>query len=160
MDSESRCAYLKTPIGILEVREAGGAVVGADFVDRPGETRSGSSSCLDACLAQLQEYFEGRRQEFGLSLSPAGTPFQRRVWDELLKIPYARTSSYGRIAASLGNRSAVRAVGAANGRNPISIIIPCHRVLGSDGSLVGYGGGLWRKEWLLRHEQETAGRLP
>jgi methylated-DNA-[protein]-cysteine S-methyltransferase len=159
MSPEPRHAYLKTPIGVLEVMEVEGTIVRADFVDHPGETSGGSSPILDACRAQLEEYFEGRRREFDLELNPIGTAFQRRVWDELLKIPYGRTSTYGRIAALVGNGRAVRAVGAANGRNPISIIIPCHRVVGSDGSLVGYGGGLWRKEWLLRHECEAAAPL-
>jgi methylated-DNA-[protein]-cysteine S-methyltransferase len=100
----------------------------------------------------MDEYFEGSRKEFQLPLAPEGTDFQKRVWSELLNIPYGATCSYLDVARALGDANAIRAVGAANGRNPISIIIPCHRVIGADGSLTGYGGGLWRKEWLLRHE--------
>jgi methylated-DNA-[protein]-cysteine S-methyltransferase len=102
---------------------------------------------------QLAEYFAGARTEFDLPLAPHGTPFQLAVWTELTRIPYGVTASYGEVAAALGKSLlASRAVGLANGRNPISIIVPCHRVIGADGSLTGYGGGLDRKEWLLRHE--------
>jgi methylated-DNA-[protein]-cysteine S-methyltransferase len=109
---------------------------------------------LEECLAQIDQYFQGTRQEFSLQLAPEGTDFQQQVWRELSKIPYGQTASYLDIARAIGNEQAVRAVGAANGQNPISIIIPCHRVIGSDGKLTGYGGGLWRKEWLLTHERD------
>lgn len=104
------------------------------------------------CFQQLDEYFAHRRQQFSLKLNPQGTAFQKRVWQHLLKIPFGKTTSYLEIAEALGARKALRAVGAANGRNPIPIIIPCHRVIGRDGDLIGFGGGIWRKEWLLRHE--------
>ena len=104
---------------------------------------------------QLAEYFAGERTEFELLLRPAGTDFQRAVWDLLLGIPYGRTTSYGALALELGDPRKVRAVGLANGRNPISIVVPCHRVIGADGSLVGYGGGLERKRVLLAHEAEV-----
>jgi methylated-DNA-[protein]-cysteine S-methyltransferase len=111
--------------------------------------------------AQLGEYFAGTRREFDVPLAPAGTPFQLAVWAELMTIPYGETVSYGDIALALGKRLvASRAVGLANGRNPISIIVPCHRVIGSDGSLTGYGWGVERKEWLLRHEGAVAVRRP
>ena len=107
---------------------------------------------------QLEEYFSGERTEFELELAPAGTAFQQRVWALLLDIPYGETTTYGALADALGNPRTVRAVGLANGRNPISIVVPCHRVIGADGSLVGYGGGLERKRTLLAHEAEvTAG---
>lgn len=105
-----------------------------------------------AVIAQLLEYFERRRTVFDVPLAPVGTPFQLRVWTELLAIPLGVTISYGELATRLGDRKASRAVGLANGRNPISIIVPCHRVIGANGQLTGYGGGLDRKEWLLRHE--------
>jgi methylated-DNA-[protein]-cysteine S-methyltransferase len=108
--------------------------------------------------AQIDAYFAGEREEFELALAPHGTAFQMRVWDELTKIPYGETISYSELARRLGDLKLVRAVGTANGRNPISIIIPCHRVIGADGSLVGYGGGLERKKWLLEHEEVTSGR--
>jgi methylated-DNA-[protein]-cysteine S-methyltransferase len=107
---------------------------------------------------ELDAYFAGEREDFGLALQPHGTPFQMRVWDELTKIPYGETISYSELARRLGDPKLVRAVGLANGRNPISIVIPCHRVIGADGSLVGYGGGLERKKWLLEHEAVTSGR--
>jgi len=105
-----------------------------------------------AAIAQLHEYFDRRRTVFDLPLAPVGTPFQQRVWTALLDIPHGVTISYGELATRLGDPKASRAVGLANGRNPISIVIPCHRVIGANGNLTGYGGGLDRKEWLLRHE--------
>jgi len=111
-----------------------------------------------AAADQLAEYFAGTRTEFDLPLAPHGTPFQLAVWAELTRIPFGVTASYGEVAAALGKSLlASRAVGLANGRNPISIIVPCHRVIGADGSLTGYGGGLDRKEWLLRHEKAPFG---
>jgi len=112
---------------------------------------------LQQCQQQLEAYFEGELHTFDLPLSPQGTVFQKRVWEELKLIPIGKTSTYLRVAQQLGDRKAIRAVGTANGRNPISIIVPCHRVIGSDGSLTGYAGGLWRKRWLLEHEQKMIG---
>lgn len=102
--------------------------------------------------SQLEAYFAGDLLEFDLAIAPEGTPFQQRVWSALRAIPYGETVSYGDVARTIGEPKAVRAVGAANGRNPISIVIPCHRVVGADGTLIGYGGGLERKRWLLAHE--------
>ena len=107
---------------------------------------------------QLDAYFAGELESFELDLDPHGTPFQQRVWAELARIPYGETISYSELAHRLGDPKLVRAVGLANGRNPISIVIPCHRVIGADGSLVGYGGGLERKRWLLEHEAVAAGQ--
>jgi len=109
--------------------------------------------CLKDCVRQLDEYFIGKRKEFELELLPQGTPFQMKVWQKLMEIPYGKTASYKDIAEAVDSPKAVRAVGGANNKNKICIIIPCHRVIGSDGSLVGYGGGIWRKEWLLKHEK-------
>jgi methylated-DNA-[protein]-cysteine S-methyltransferase len=111
-----------------------------------------------AVREQLDAYFAGELSEFDLPLAPHGTPFQRRVWDELARIPFGETTSYSELARRLGDPKLVRAVGLANGRNPIAIVIPCHRVIGADGSLVGYGGGLDRKRWLLDHEAVASGR--
>jgi methylated-DNA-[protein]-cysteine S-methyltransferase len=113
---------------------------------------------LEPAREQLRAYFAGRLFEFDLPLVPQGTVFQRRVWSELRGIPFGSTVSYAEIARRLGQPTAVRAVGAANGRNPIAIIVPCHRVIGANGTLVGYGGGLDRKQWLLRHEAATVAR--
>ncbi|MBX3162543.1 MAG: methylated-DNA--[protein]-cysteine S-methyltransferase [Deltaproteobacteria bacterium] len=112
----------------------------------------GTSPALARAAAQLAEYFAGERRAFDLPLEPRGTGFQERVWRALLAIPYGETRSYGEQARSIGRPAASRAVGAANGRNPIAIIIPCHRVIGADGSLTGFGGGLPAKKWLLEHE--------
>lgn len=111
---------------------------------------------LDRLEEELHEYFAGRRTEFSLPLDTPGTAWQRRVWDELARIPFGHTVSYGQMAARLGNPSGSRAVGLANGRNRVSIVIPCHRVIASDGTLHGYGGGLDRKRWLLEHETAYA----
>jgi methylated-DNA-[protein]-cysteine S-methyltransferase len=113
------------------------------------ESRAG---VLAETARQLKEYFAGARRSFDLPLRMAGTEFQRRVWRELTKIPFGETWSYGQMAKRIGNSNASRAVGLANGRNPIAVIVPCHRVIGADGSLTGFGGGLPRKQWLLSHE--------
>ncbi|MFY0712054.1 methylated-DNA--[protein]-cysteine S-methyltransferase [Seonamhaeicola sp. NFXS20] len=107
---------------------------------------------LEDCIIQLQEYFEGSRKQFQLKLNPQGTNFQKKVWKQLEQIPYGKTQSYLELSKQLGDIKAIRAVANANGKNPIWIIIPCHRVIGSDGSLTGYAGGLHRKKWLLEHE--------
>jgi methylated-DNA-[protein]-cysteine S-methyltransferase len=118
----------------------------------PGARRDPEAPPLPALRRQLAEYFAGRRRLFELPLAPAGTDFERRVWQELTAIPYGETRSYAEVAAAIGRPTACRAVGRANGRNPISIVIPCHRVIGSDGSLTGYGGGLPIKRFLLHLE--------
>lgn len=107
---------------------------------------------LQECVTQLEEYFEGKRKQFSLNLNPEGTNFQNRVWNELQKIPFGKTLSYLELSKRLGDAKAIRAVANANGKNPLWIVIPCHRVIGSDGSLTGYAGGLHRKKWLLNHE--------
>ena len=107
---------------------------------------------LKDCATQLKEYFDGSRTHFELKINPKGTDFQKMVWQELLKVPYGKTESYMEISKRIGNTKAIRAVAGANGKNPLWIIIPCHRIIGSDGSLTGYAGGLRRKQWLLNHE--------
>ena len=107
---------------------------------------------LKEAVLQLQEYFNGKRTEFSLQINPSGTDFQLKVWQELLNIPYGKTYSYLELSKKLGDVKAIRAVASANGKNPLWIVIPCHRVIGTDGSLTGYAGGLWRKKWLLEHE--------
>ena len=149
---ENFSGVYRSPIGdvVVSVTERGGSAI--NFSDEPASCDSGSSAILDACLSQLGEYFAGARTEFSVPLDLAGTEFQMSVWRALLLIPYGVTSSYGGIAAAIGRPKAVRAVGGANHNNPVSIIVPCHRVIGSDGGLTGYGGGLHRKRWLLDHE--------
>lgn len=144
-------SYYPSPIGLIEVGATAEAVATLYFVEEP-QHEVATTALLSAALRQLDEYFAGRRQVFDLPLRFRGTDFQRRVWQQLLTVPYGQTTSYQAIANALGKPKAVRAVGAANGQNPISIIAPCHRIIGSNGALIGYGGGLWRKEWLLKHE--------
>jgi methylated-DNA-[protein]-cysteine S-methyltransferase len=121
---------------------------------RPREANT-LEPALRAALVQIDEYFRGKRREFSLVLNLEGTDFQKKAWQQLVRIPYGKTATYAEVAAEIGRPEAARAVGQANHRNPISIIVPCHRVIGSGGRLVGYGGGLWRKEWLLAHERRN-----
>ncbi|MDP2291374.1 MAG: methylated-DNA--[protein]-cysteine S-methyltransferase [Actinomycetota bacterium] len=125
----------------------------AHSLPQPDEGDPAAGEVLAATVRQLEEYFAGERQEFDVPLDPVGTDFQLSAWLELRRIPYGATISYGEQARRLGDVRKSRAVGGANGRNPISIIVPCHRVVGSDGSLTGFGGGIENKAWLLRHEQ-------
>ena len=128
------------------------------FDVEPGPGVAAATALVEQAARELDEYFAGRRRDFTVPLDPEGTPFQRTVWTALATIPYAVTWSYGQLAGAIGKPSASRAVGAANGRNPIAIIVPCHRVIGHDGSATGYGGGLPTKRWLLAHEAAVDGR--
>lgn len=145
-------AYYKSPIGTVEIAGTDEGIYSIYFVDEDREQEK-IPSCLQECVRQIDEYFKGSRKEFSLKLLPNGTEFQKKVWNSLMGIPYGSTVSYADIAYKTGNPKAVRAVGSANGKNRIWIAIPCHRVIGSDGSLTGYAGGVWRKEWLLKHEK-------
>ena len=140
-----------SPIGLIEVSGTSDAIVSCLFVDQRRRDAV-SNPVVDLAIRQLEEYLAGDRRAFDVPIALQGTDFQKQVWQQLLTVPFGQTASYRDIATAIGNPQAVRAVGAANGQNPISIIVPCHRIVGSDGSLVGYGGGLWRKEWLLKHE--------
>jgi methylated-DNA-[protein]-cysteine S-methyltransferase len=155
--------YVESPIGRLLLHSDGAALTGlymntsGDVTERPVRgmetwTEDAGAGPLPETVRQLGEYFAGTRREFDLPLRLQGTEFQQRVWQVLGQIPYGSTWSYGEQAKRLNNPKASRAVGLANGRNPISIVVPCHRVIGADGSLTGYGGGLERKQWLLAHE--------
>jgi methylated-DNA-[protein]-cysteine S-methyltransferase len=154
---------MDSPLGPLTLVAVDGALTGL-YMDRqryrPGTETFGDRDHepFAAAVAQLEEYFAGRLTEFDLPLAFAGTPFQRLVWDLLRTIPYGRTVSYGELAQRLGRPTAARAVGLANGHNPISIIVPCHRVVGARGDLTGYGGGLDRKRHLLAFERDVSGR--
>ena len=149
--TEAFYGYYESPIGTVEIGGSERVISWLYFVEG---YRNDVESCpiIDQTIEQVAAYFNEGQTTFDLPLELKGTDFQRRVWEQLLAIPYGRTVSYQSIADALGNPRAVRAVGAANGQNPISVIVPCHRVIGSNGQLTGYGGGLWRKEWLLRHE--------
>jgi len=145
--------YYDSPIGMLEITGSKNYINSVLFVNSQKENTDKVSPILNKCAHQLDEYFNKKRKMFDLPLKPKGTDFQKAVWDALLEIPYGATASYFDVAIKVGNPKAVRAVGGANGKNPITIIVPCHRIIGSSGKLVGYGGGLWRKKWLLQHEQ-------
>ncbi len=158
-------AVVDTPIGDLTLVGDGVALSALYFPDharRPATPTFGArdDDAFGPARTQLAEYFAGERTTFDLPLAPRGNDFQRRVWHLLTTIPYGRTRSYGQLAAQLGDPGLARAVGAANGRNPISIVVPCHRVVGHDGSLTGYAGGLARKAFLLELEQPAPDRLP
>ena len=145
--------YYKSPLGPIEIIGNQDSILSLDFVEEIQPNDGELTFCVKECLKQIDEYFRGKRREFFLNLQPAGTDFQKSVWQQLGKIPYGKTASYGKIADVIGKPNASRAVGSANGKNPIAIIIPCHRVIGSDGSLTGYGGGVWRKRWLIGFER-------
>ncbi len=171
---------MDSPVGRIVIEAEGGVVTLVEFCDGAGadgepsreaalvnsvkpsaETDTASAAAVDICKAELTEYFSGERTAFTVKFRQDGTAFQKRVWDALYDIPYGETRSYGETAAAICRPRAVRAVGGANHSNNISIIVPCHRVIGADGRLTGYGGGLWRKEWLLGHERAViAGRAP
>jgi methylated-DNA-[protein]-cysteine S-methyltransferase len=163
--------YVESPIGRLMLTTDGTALTGLYmnlYRNKPSKLpglgddwiQNATIDPLPAAARQLKEYFVGKRREFDLPLRMEGTEFQQRVWRELTKIPFGETRSYGQLAKRLNNPNGSRAVGLANGRNPIAVIVPCHRVIGADGSLTGFGGGLERKEWLLTHEgQPVTGEL-
>ncbi|HLP38040.1 methylated-DNA--[protein]-cysteine S-methyltransferase [Lacibacter sp.] len=152
--------YYKSPIGtiLLEIEDEQLTVVSFRDDVALAETGSTTSFILKSAIQQLDEYFAGTRKQFELPLHPVGTAFQQKVWDQLIKIPYAETVTYLHMAKRLGNIKSIRAAASANGKNPIGIIIPCHRVVGADGKLTGYAGGLHRKQWLLEHEAKMAGK--
>lgn len=145
-------AYLKTPIGSIEITGDVSGLQSIHFMDTevvPSET---IPETLLYTVTQLKEYFNKTRTHFQLKLNPEGTGFQKKVWRQLETIPFGKTTSYQNLANNLGDPKVIRAAASANGKNPIAIVIPCHRVIGSDGSLTGYAGGLHRKKWLLEHE--------
>lgn len=163
MDIEK--AFYKSPIGILEIQAIPDAISAILFVNSwkgnklDEETivfQTSDNPVIASCFQELDEYFSGERRDFTFPIAQRGTAFQERVWDELLNIPYGRTISYLELSKRLGDPKVIRAAGTANGNNHINIVVPCHRVIGSNGDLVGYGGDLWRKQWLLEHEGKVA----
>jgi len=162
-----RYSEVDSPVGLLILKSEGeeltGIYMSGSYLDAPSQVPAElhnwvldpGAQPLRETARQLEEYFKGARREFDLPLRFEGTDFQRRAWRNLLEIPYGKTRSYGEQAQRIGNPKASRAVGLANGRNPIPIVVPCHRVIGADGSLTGFGGGLARKRWLLAHEKRS-----
>lgn len=145
-------AYIKTPLGITKLRGDATGLSSITVLNSEEAITPIIPEVLEDAVYQLNEYFEGKRKAFDLTLNPTGTDFQQRVWKLLLEIPYGKTVSYLELSKKLGDVKAIRAVAGANGKNPLWIVVPCHRVIGSDGSLTGYAGGLSRKKWLLEHE--------
>lgn len=149
--------YIDSPVGPLRISTDHQYILRLDFCKPetkiPVDTKV--SKITQACIDQLNEYFSSQRTSFDLPLNPTGTNFQKQAWQALQKIPYGHTISYGEQAQKIGNLKAVRAIGHANSKNPIAIIVPCHRVIGKNGKLTGYAGELWRKEWLLNHEKTS-----
>lgn len=146
-------SFIDSPLGFLEIVSDGSYLVKAEFSDNYDGSEIVVGKVAEKVKRELREYFNGKRKKFTVKLKPDGTEFQKQVWDDLLLIPYGKTITYRQQALRLGGVEKIRATASANGKNPIAIIIPCHRVIGSDGSLTGYGGGLWRKEKLLLLEK-------
>jgi methylated-DNA-[protein]-cysteine S-methyltransferase len=150
--NNSYYTFIETPIGILKITADKKSITGIIF--DPENTEGGKSNeIIELCKKELQEYFSGERKSFTVSVNQKGSRFQKKVWNELQKIPYGKTVSYGYIAERVGGKNFSRAVGSANNKNHIPIVVPCHRVVGSNGSLTGYAGGLWRKKWLIMLEE-------
>ena len=147
-------AYIKTPMKNKTIigKEKG---VSEISVSQEGEVSTIIPAVLQEAVLQLQDYFEKKRTSFDFKINLKGTEFQQKVWKGLLEIPFGKTMSYMELSKNMGDAKAIRAVASANGKNPLWIVVPCHRVIGADGSLTGYAGGLWRKKWLLEHENPT-----
>jgi len=151
--------YYHSPVGLLKISGTENYISEVSFFDKVQKTESRKKNLpplMIQCLEQLIQYFQGERRVFELPIHQPGTPFQQEVWSELMTIPYGKTISYLELARKTGDTKATRAVANANGKNNVAIIVPCHRVIGSNRDLVGYGGGLWRKKWLLEHEAKVA----
>ncbi|HMG82422.1 MAG TPA: methylated-DNA--[protein]-cysteine S-methyltransferase [Ferruginibacter sp.] len=160
--------YYRSPIGVLEIRSSDNVIThilfanswkGSAIDEANISFEITTSPIIKMCINELSDYFKGERTVFTFPITFTGTPFQETVWKELQNIPYGRTISYLELSKRIGNTKAIRAVGTANGNNAISIVVPCHRVIGSNGDLIGYGGDLWRKKWLLDHENKFANGL-
>lgn len=154
-----KTVFINTPLGFTEIQGDENGISKIHVMNEDVEISTKIPEELKEAVLQLQDYFDGKRTTFTFPLNPSGTEFQKKVWLELQQIPFGKTCSYLELSKKLGDVKAIRAVASANGKNPLWIVIPCHRVIGTDGSLTGYAGGLWRKKWLLEHEnpikQET-----
>ncbi len=154
-----KTVFINTPLGFTEIQGDENGISKIHVMNEDVEISTKIPEELKEAVLQLQDYFDGKRTTFTFPLNPSGTEFQKKVWKELLHIPFGKTCSYLELSKKLGDVKAIRAVASANGKNPLWIVVPCHRVIGTDGSLTGYAGGLWRKKWLLEHEnpikQET-----
>jgi methylated-DNA-[protein]-cysteine S-methyltransferase len=152
-------ACITTPLGAAVITEDDGFIISVKVTDDPAAIVTGTGNAvLNMAIQQLNEYFEGKRHDFNLPLKQAGTPFQHSVWQQLMETAFGDTCSYTQLSAQMKNPLAIRAIASANGKNKLWIIVPCHRIIGADGSLTGYAGGLWRKQWLLKHEAAVCGK--
>lgn len=151
-------AHYLSPLGNVQITADDEYITSVLVEPRPPLEPTGDNVLLNLAIKQLDEYFVGHRTEFNLPLQQSGTPFQQEVWRELLTIGYGKTVSYAQLSKQMKNPLAIRAIASTNGKNKLWIIVPCHRVIGSDGSLTGYAGGLWRKQWLLEHEARVGGQ--
>ncbi len=149
--------YYQTPVGVARITETDGFISGINILDEVPEMEQQTSAVIELAAKQLGEYFAGERREFDFPMKQAGSDFQQSVWNELLKIAYAKTITYTQQSGRMKNPLAIRAIAAANGKNNLWVVVPCHRVIGANGELTGYAGGLWRKQWLLAHEAKVAG---
>lgn len=157
--SEIFSTYYHSPVGILKISGTDDYISEVSFFDKVEKSEKRKRNLpplVINCIEQLIQYFQGERRQFDLPVNQEGTKFQKDIWSELMIIPFGRTISYMELARRTGDTKAIRAVGAANGKNNVSIIVPCHRVIGANGDLVGYTGGIWRKKWLLEHEAKLA----
>lgn len=150
----SHIDYIPSPIGTVCIRASERGITDVFFTEDEAIDQLSKNHFIKKCKLQLNEYFEGKRKVFDVTLDMYGTTFQKLVWYELLKIQFGNNISYLSLASRLGNKNKIRAVAKANAQNKINIIVPCHRVIGSNGELIGYSGGLWRKKWLLEHEEK------
>jgi len=149
--------YYSSPVGMIRITEDEGYITSVHFMDEAVEADEPSTRVIKMAVEQLDEYFAGKRKEFDFPFRQSGSGFQQEVWECLLKIDYGKTVSYLQQSKMMNNPLAIRAIASANGKNDLAIVVPCHRVIGSDGSLTGYAGGLWRKKWLLEHEAKVLG---
>jgi methylated-DNA-[protein]-cysteine S-methyltransferase len=147
-----KTCIIKSPLGFTKILGNEDGITSVTVLNSEEKVTDIIPIELEDCVIQFNQYFEGTRKAFNIKLNPTGTDFQKRVWKQLDQIPFGKTISYLELSKELGDVKAIRAVANANGKNPLWIIIPCHRVIGSDGSLTGYAGGIWRKKWLLAHE--------
>lgn len=154
MNNNPHTTYIQTPLGIATIIGDENGISTISIADE-GAITENIPKVLQEAVTQLQEYFNGKRTDFSFKTNPKGTEFQQKVWQALLEIPFGKTISYLDLSKKLGDVKAIRAVASANGKNPLWIVVPCHRVIGTDGSLTGYAGGLWRKKWLLEHENPS-----
>ncbi len=156
-EQSAKTAYYRTPLGLARITAEDGFITSVSARDEEHEVAPVDDLLLNAAIKQLDEYFAGTRKEFDLPIKQPGSDFQQEVWQQLLTIPYGRTISYGQQSRILNNPLGIRAIASTNGKNALWIVVPCHRVIGSDGSLTGYASGVWRKRWLLEHEARVAG---